>query len=404
MTLDSLFFEQQLFSFQIPPKEALAVAVSGGSDSLCLTFLLNEFAKTHSHPLTALTVNHNIRSESAEEANYVHTLLAKHHIFHTTLVNKKKLSNVNLEEQARNIRYELLCNYCKKHDIHYLFLAHQQSDQIETFLARLARGSGTDGLSAIKPQTKKNGIYILRPLLCVSKKELTNFLLQKGISWVEDPMNQNLSFERVKWRHFLAVLNENGLRPQALTLAINRLNRAREALSFYTNTFIKHYVFLSPLGYIKVENKPFYELPKEIKIRVLNYAIKEVGQSQKQLSLNSLEILINNLPKRTTLGTCTIISNQRGIFIAKESTRQEKEKNIPANVQTSWDRFLIKSPFPVSVKASSPLKRLPDIPLGVQKSFPFIQYQKGLEKKMNIDYKEWDDYHISILFQSNTED
>lgn len=404
MTIDLSVFEQKMACFQLPEKAALAVAVSGGADSLCLTFLLKHFAQKHQCSLTALTVDHNIRPESGQEAEFVHDLLTQHQITHITLVNQEMLSQTRLEEKARFIRYELLCKYCQEHNISYLFLAHHQSDQIETFLARLARGSGIDGLSAIKPNTKRKGIHLLRPLLTTSKTELTDFLKHQGISWIEDPMNQDTSFERVKWRQFLGTLNNNGLTQKAMSLSVQRLNRAREALTFYKDSFIRKHLYFSSLGYIKIDNEPFFALPEEIKIRVLSYAIQEVGQSEKPLSLESLESLVKRLPARATLGECIIISHKKGLFIGKESDRQEKEKFIPPNTRTKWDRFLILSPISIWIKAKAPQIRLPDIPFAIQKSFPSIWIQKELEKKMNIDYKKWNDYHISIQLESTTKD
>lgn len=399
-TINSLF-EQQMASFNIPRGKKIAIAVSGGADSLCLTFLLHTFAQKQGYFLTALTVDHRIRPESAAEAQSVHQLLTQKHIRHVILTNKIPFQETRLEEKARKIRYDLLCHYCLKNEIEYLFLAHHQSDQAETFLSRLARGSGIEGLSAIKPIIKYQGIHILRPLLNTPKEKLTDFLIQAGIEWIEDPMNQNIAFERIKWRRFLPFLTQNGLSLSALTLSINRLNSAREALAFYTDTFIQKHVHVSPLGFIKIDNDAFYALPNEIKIRVLTESITQIGQSGKPLSLDSLEKLIKRMPTKATLGECVIIAHKKGLFIGKESHKQESEKFIPAYMPTRWDRFMIKTPTPLFVRSQAPNRRLPDIPAIIQKSFPFIVFQKELEKNVDIDYKEWNTHQINIQFIQN---
>lgn len=404
MVIDTSFFEQQMAFLKLPPNTSMAVAVSGGADSLCLTFLLNEYAQKNNHILTALTVNHNIRPESTDEAAFVHQILTQNNIHHNTLTNEKKISPKRLEEQARKIRYRLLCDYCLEHQIKYLFLAHHQSDQIETFLARLARGSGTDGLSAIKPLTHRNGVYIVRPLLNVSKEDIVDTLQKKQIKWVEDPMNQDCQFERVKWRQFLSVLIQNGLKPKMISLSIKRLNQAREALDFYTQTFIQNHTKTHSLGYMLLENEAFSHLPFEIKARVLAKAIAQIGQSSKQVSLESVEQLILKLPTRATLGECVIISHKQGIFIGKEPSKQETEKLILPHQPTKWDRFLIQSDIPIFVRADAPKSRLSNVPFLIQKSFPAVYCQKELEKKTEIDYKEWKAYNIYIQFTPQIEE
>ena len=143
----------------------IAVAVSGGADSLCLTFLLHEWASKRKVQIYAFTVDHGLRKESAEEAKYVHQVLTQKGMAHQTLIWKGKKPTVSVEEKARQARYDLLFDACRKNKIEYLCLAHHQNDQAETFWLRLIRSSGVDGLSAMGECVQRGEITLLRPLL-----------------------------------------------------------------------------------------------------------------------------------------------------------------------------------------------------------------------------------------------
>ena len=154
----------------------IAVAVSGGADSLCLTMLLKKWAKEHKVELMAFTINHGLRKEAAKEAEAVHNLLQKKGIKHQTLLWKGTKPKTGIEEKARIARYELLQKACLKEKISYLFLAHHLEDQVETFWSRLAHGSGPDGLSGMSDASVLGQLYLMRPLLKEKKSDLVNYL------------------------------------------------------------------------------------------------------------------------------------------------------------------------------------------------------------------------------------
>ena len=401
MTLTDTTFEKILNTFNLDENKNWAVAVSGGADSLCLTLLLHEFCKQRNISLTALTVNHNIRKESLKEAKSVHDFLKKNGIKHQILENKIPIGTTSVEEEARNIRYNLLTSFCKEKNIPYLFVAHQLEDQIETFLSRLSRGSGLDGLCAIKKHLLRDGIKIIRPFLNISKTEIKKYLQKKGIDWVEDPMNQDEQYERVKWRKFLPVLEKNNLSCKALSLSINRLNRVQKALQQCTQNFISSNVKFFNEGYALIEKDSFFNLEEEIKIRVLHDVLKTIGQSEKIISLELLERAVLELPKKMSLANCLITTHKKGLFISKEQIRMEKEKRILKNTPTKWDRFIITPTVSGTIKAKAPEKRKKNIPYAVQQSFPFFKAEKELENLSNIEYKESSQNNVEIQFIHN---
>ena len=136
-------------------KKSYTVGVSGGPDSLALVALTSAYLYTKKIKFYYVLVDHNIRKNSANEAKQVKNLLKKNKINLKIILNKKKITK-NIQGQARNIRYEILSNYCKRNKIKTLLTAHNLEDQVETFFIRLSRGSGLRGLSSMNSLSKIN--------------------------------------------------------------------------------------------------------------------------------------------------------------------------------------------------------------------------------------------------------
>ena len=157
-------------------KKNFLVSVSGGPDSLALTALSQIYSKEQKSKVFFTLVDHNIRSNSSKEAKAVKSLLKKKKINLTILKNKEKI-NKNIQSQARDVRYKLLLNFCNKNKIRFILTGHHRDDQIETFLIRLSRGSGIQGLSSMQKVSNLNSkIKLIRPLLDEKKKILVSFL------------------------------------------------------------------------------------------------------------------------------------------------------------------------------------------------------------------------------------
>ncbi|MBR4926743.1 MAG: hypothetical protein IKY98_00290, partial [Alphaproteobacteria bacterium] len=221
-----------------------------------------------------------------------------------------------------------------------------------------------------------------------------------GETWAEDPMNRDTTFERVRWRSYLDDFQKMGLSQNAIGVSAKRLNRAREALVFFTDTFIRHFVQIDNRGFAAVDLKAYQSQPDEIKLRVLFRLLTMIGQSNMPVSMESLEQILDLKRRRMTLGWCHIIVCKNKIFISKEYARQEAPKDIPPKVWTKWDRFRIWSDVPVFIHAGQCQKTKKDIPYLVQQSFPIVEYQKMLEKSEIIDYKKEEiniEMHIEFI-------
>ncbi|MDR2902017.1 MAG: tRNA lysidine(34) synthetase TilS [Lactobacillales bacterium] len=335
----------QLFEFK---GKKIAVGLSGGADSLYLTLVLQECMRKAGGELVALTVDHGLRNGSDAEALAVAREMKKRKIKHEILTWTGEKPVTKIEEKAREARYQLLTKYCISKQIDVLFLAHHLQDQVETFYARLSKGSSPAGLAAMAPVSFRNGIRIVRPLLEVSKNDIIGYLKKKKIKWVEDPMNSDDAYERVRWRQKMPVLEKMGLGSEKVALSIKRLRRSEEAIRFYEEAFFNAHVRIDPMGYAFIPQKEFQAAAMEIRVRALIHAVQIIGKCAKPVSLGALEGILMGERKSATLSGCHIIFHKARIFIARESARMEKKKKLPAGKHV-WDRFDIESSVPFTI-------------------------------------------------------
>src|SRR5690606_17692728 len=185
--------------------KAVIAAVSGGSDSLGLLFLLRDYLATLQEPpqLIAVTVDHRLRAESEAEARNVGRLCRQYGIEHRVLVWDEAKPSQGLAAAARSARYRLLVQAAHEAGAGIIATGHTQNDQIETFLMRKERSHHAEarGLAAMPPQAWLEGsVELIRPLLSVSRQALRDELTAKGIAWVDDPSNANTDYERPRVR------------------------------------------------------------------------------------------------------------------------------------------------------------------------------------------------------------
>ena len=177
-----------------------------------------------------VTVNHGLRAEAAAEADQVAAVAAAVGLTHTTLFWQGWDGSGNLQDAARKARRHLIAAWARQNAIATVALGHTQDDVAETFLMRLARGAGVDGLAAMAGDWPEGGILWQRPLLGFSRAELRVWLQDNGKAWVEDPSNDNPRFDRVRARKALPHLHALGLSPSRLAQVAAHLAEARAAL------------------------------------------------------------------------------------------------------------------------------------------------------------------------------
>lgn len=277
----------------------MAIAVSGGADSIALFHILRE--SFPAKRILAYTVDHGLRQESALEAMLVHRQLSRL-AQHRVLRWEGPKPETGLQDAARAARYDLLLQACIEDDVTLLCTAHHADDQAETVLHRLAKGSGLDGLCGMRAVTELIGVSLLRPLLDVSHDDLLAYCEDNDLSWFEDPSNQNEKFARVRLRAARKVLETEGLTNERLNRLSHRLNRAREALDFYADHVFDTYVDLHErMAVIAADAK---SLPAEIYLRLVLKAAAKVQPGNTLVSkLERLEdTLGQSAPYKVTLG------------------------------------------------------------------------------------------------------
>jgi len=304
----------------------LAVAVSGGVDSVCLLCWLAKLGAN----VTALHVNHGLRPAAETETQYVRDLCTKLgvpcHIFYW---NGDK-SMHGLEAAARTARYKFMTDFCRDNDIDALLVAHQADDQIETFLMNLGRGSGLTGLAAMRAVSWRDGVKIVRPLLDVYRAELKKYCDDNSIRYFMDEMNDDARYTRVKIRQNRHLLHEKlGISDARILLAIKNLGRVRDAVEC---DVAAHVDDVMHDGYAMFPDSFLFDQTPDIRLKLLGTLIQRIGGDNYQPRLNSLQSALDKLHDdcKLTLGHCTLRRLRNRILIvpegAKTSFRKKHEK------------------------------------------------------------------------------
>jgi len=302
--------------------KSLLIAVSGGGDSLALCALSKYFQKESKRKFFFVLIDHKIRKNSKEEALAVKKLLKKNKISLKILTNKEKIIN-NFQSKAREIRYNLLVKFCKKNNIKHILTAHHSDDQVETFLIRLSRGSGVQGLSAMKKTSKLDKkIFLIRPLLDIKKKNLL-YISKKIFGKIfNDPSNRNTKYLRTRVRNLKKALEKSGIHYDQIIKSIKNLASTTETLNNYIARVYKTNVKTKKkLTVINFKNISYETL--EIQIKILSEAIKIFSKSYYPPRSKKVINIINqsNLhkQKKFTLSGCVIKKFGNYLSIAKEA-------------------------------------------------------------------------------------
>ncbi|MEP3276982.1 MAG: tRNA lysidine(34) synthetase TilS [Stappiaceae bacterium] len=287
---------KQLFS-GLAELSAVALAVSGGPDSLALLFLYARWRQREAPDQTCvvLTVDHGLRTESAAEAAGVQRLCRSLSLEHRTLTWTGAKPTSDLQAEAREKRYDLMLSEMASSGIGHLVLGHHLDDQAETFLTRLGRGSGVYGLASMAKSQKREGVVLLRPLLDVPKRRLLATLERDGRTWVDDPSNRDPKYLRSRLRALMPDLEQIGLTSERLAGTARRLRRAADALNFATEQLGDTVLSRHPAGPVSLKIAPFFEAPEEIGLRLLSQILAFAGGHPYGPRLEHIEGLYQSL-------------------------------------------------------------------------------------------------------------
>ena len=320
-----LEFEKNLIKYN---SSKFSIAVSGGADSMALAFL----AKCHSIKKNSnyfyFTVDHKLRLTSTKEAILTKEKLKKFGVFCEILTFKDNKISSNLQAKAREQRYELIFQKSINNKTKLVLTAHQKNDLYENFFIRLLRGSGLKGLSSFqkdKTQIKKNiNVYLLRPLLNISKEDLLYITQNTFKFYIDDPTNNNDFYLRIKIRKLIYKLNEYGLTFEKFRSTLENLNKSNVAIEFYVNKNIKENTKMINKNKFIIINKFFFNHPDEIVFRSLTELIHQIGNKKSFTRGKKILNLINSINslknyKKKTLSGCIFEKVNNSIIISRET-------------------------------------------------------------------------------------
>ncbi len=344
---------------------SLAVAVSGGADSMALMLMLvawRQLIGDNAPELCVLSVDHGLRREAAEEVHLVAEISRQYGLTHKAFGWSGTSFDGNTQANARNARYDLMCQWCAQQQISHLLVAHTLDDQAETILLRLARGSGVDGLSAMATSRTWETTVIYRPLLSVERARLLQLVEDVKCPYVSDPSNHDLKYDRVRFRQALAVLGPLGVDAHGLVETATRLAHAREALDAMCVQAIGQTVEIFSAGYCIFEPKQLEQYPYEIKRRVLGRLLRAIAgrpYSPAHSSLAQLLAWLQVSDKTTrTLGGCLLMVRENKIWIMRETGRTALAKiSLHPGQSLVWDNR-IRVSLSASAENSTVVKAL----------------------------------------------
>lgn len=352
----------------------LAVAVSGGSDSMALMHLVAGWARAVAltftlpksvAPVLVITVDHGLRPDSGAEAEFVSREAARLGLAHAILRWTGPKPRTAIQEAARNARYALICERIGSEALaapRPVLVAHHLDDQAETFLMRLARGGGIDGLGGMRAREERIWVRLAhpvderrisfhRPLLSIPKVRLEATLRGLGGGYLQDPSNEDPRHERVRLRALHAERQRLGLTSEALGLAARRLASARSALETARHALARAAVELHGGAAATLDTRLLLEASPELALRVLQAVIGAFGGQKVAPARSQVERLLARLGERrlaVTLGG-TIIRRAGGghwtaggehdLLICREvGRRPQPEVRLQPGEGLFWDR------------------------------------------------------------------
>jgi len=350
-----------------PAPARIAVACSGGPDSMALAWLAQHWCRARGVALLVLIVDHALRPESAAEAELTQARLAQAGIPARILTRSGDRPTRNLQAAARAVRHALLAQACRQAGIAHLLLAHHLEDQAETVLLRLARGSGVEGLAAMAARRKPGvgggegegeGPVLLRPLLTVPRARLAATLQVAGLDAVNDPSNRDRAYARVRLRALAPILAAEGLTAARLAETARHMAACLEVLDDAVAELALGAVRLHPAGYATFRPATLAAARPAVAQKLLARLLAGVAGADYPPRFDRLERLLDTLGRDVaagrptgprTLGGCRLGPARDGWILLCREARAAAAAVLPAAESLVWDgRFrLILAPAAV---------------------------------------------------------
>lgn len=366
----------QTFIRQLRKPAKILVMVSGGSDSLGLLLALIKAAPASANAgitLFAVTIDHQLRPEAAEEARQVGEICRGFGVEHFIRRWDDVKPKSGLSQASRLARYRLVAEVAEKIGATAIVTGHTFDDQLETMLMRAARSTRTDnaGLSGMADRTLYAGRHwLFRPFLSVRRAGIREFLGAQQMGWVDDPSNEDRKYERVRTRQGLEEFSETSVDLNA--------GEKRKAISDAAAGLLKEHAHGEGRGLIWLGNDAF-----DAKADVLRHALAAVaaviGGRQHLPAADSMDrlsaFILQNRLGRMTVSRTVFDRRRDGLYLYREN-RNLPSLTISPGESLLWDdRFMLHNPSagPIEVSANGEKNAevaseiFPNVPAGVAK-------------------------------------
>jgi tRNA(Ile)-lysidine synthase len=317
----------------------LAVAVSGGPDSLALAILADRWARSLRGEVFALSVNHRLRPESGAEIRRLSDWLSARKIRHEVLVWEGEKPATGIQEAAREARYRLLAQWCRQHGCLHLLIAHHREDQAETHMIRRAAHSGDAGLAGMSAVRELDCCRILRPLLGIPKARLAATLAAESQPFITDPSNRDPTFARARLRAG-ATAADGDL--AAVLDAVGRLGGERRFRERARDALLARAVSVHPAGFAALDCAPLLAASAEIAKQALSAIVAVLGGGlypprRRQVS-RLLRVLAGDADGGYTLAGCRFVAWRGRYLVLRELDAAASPARIWPGTSLVWDR------------------------------------------------------------------
>ena len=317
-----------------PQAGLIGVAVSGGSDSLGALHVVARVAGAAN--VRAATVDHRLRPEAAAEARLAGEACARLGVAHAVLAWEHGAVRGNLMAAARAARHALLARWACGAGVAAVVLGHTADDQAETVLMALARASGLDGLSGMRPGFVSDGAVFLRPFLGVTRAALRAVLTDAGQGWIEDPTNADTRYARVRARRALTVLQPLGITVEGVAAAAAHLRAERQGIEEEVEA-TGLAVTRAEAGSVAFDSTSWREVRAPIGRRIMLRALAWVARADHAPRAGALARLLEGIAagQGGTLGGCRVVCRGASFRVLRE---ERAVAGLACAVGGTWDR------------------------------------------------------------------
>ncbi|MBQ4559174.1 MAG: tRNA lysidine(34) synthetase TilS [Tyzzerella sp.] len=319
----------QMFSSE----DCVIAGVSGGADSVCLLFVLLELREEIGFELVAVHVHHGLRGVEADaDEEFVKKLCEERGVllerYHADVAAIAKERRQSTEEAGREVRREFFEQARVKYHGTKIAMAHHQNDNAETFLFRLARGTGLKGLGGMAPVKEQ----FVRPLLCVDRREIEEYLKEQNISYCIDATNESDEYARNRIRNHMLPFMETELNSKAICHINETMEHIRgiwEYVGEQTNQYVKQCVYQTGRGYV-IEEEQYRKVPEALQAILIRNVLVAVCKKEKDLEgihLNQIKELFDKQTGRKIDLPYQMEAKRvyDGVEIGKKQQRQEMD-------------------------------------------------------------------------------